>query len=240
MLVFQPMPVPWSPRQIHMWSPMTSSLLTTRLVVALPTAAPPTRKYTSCREVGFAAWSAVDPAGPTSIRVCELVVPASKRTPAIFTPSTSATVMAVMPHVETLAERTDGAVAAHGPLLGGGAVAVVELDGGAVHRGGARDVHALSAGPGDLSRGRCGAARGNPARTDEEERCRGGAQHVVQANRSEADVAPQPRRQEDVLVAVAPPRAGFAPSITSPVASTSARRRRTAPTGTRPRRGAGG
>ncbi len=76
---------------------MTWSLLTTRLVVARPTAAPPTRKKTSCSEVGFAACEAEDPAGPTSIRVGEFVVPASKRMPATLTPSTSATVMAVTP-----------------------------------------------------------------------------------------------------------------------------------------------
>ncbi len=76
---------------------MTLSLLTTRLVAALPTPAPPTRKYTSCREVGSAAWEAVEPAGPTSTRVFELVVPASKSRPAIFTPSTSATDIAVTP-----------------------------------------------------------------------------------------------------------------------------------------------
>ena len=58
MLTVQPTPLPWSARQSHMWSPMTLSLLTSRLVVALPTPAPPMRKNTSCSEVGLAAWLA--------------------------------------------------------------------------------------------------------------------------------------------------------------------------------------
>ena len=65
---------------------MTLWLLTTRLAVALPTPAPPTRKNTSCREIGLAALFALEPAGPTSISTGELVVPASNSTPADLHP----------------------------------------------------------------------------------------------------------------------------------------------------------
>lgn len=68
-----------------------------RLVVALPTPAPPMRKKTSCRELGSALWSAEEPLGPISISWAELVVPASISRPASWTPSTSATVIAVIP-----------------------------------------------------------------------------------------------------------------------------------------------
>ncbi len=97
MLDVQPTPLPWSARQSHMWSPITLLLLTTRLWAALPTPAPPIRKNTSLSEVGFAAWFAVEPAGPTCIRTDELVVPASMSSPATLTPSTSATETAVTP-----------------------------------------------------------------------------------------------------------------------------------------------
>jgi hypothetical protein len=80
-----------------MWSPITLLLLIRRLTVALPTPAPPTRKNTSCSEVGLAEWSADEPTGPISARTEELVVPASNSRPASLTPLTSATLIAVMP-----------------------------------------------------------------------------------------------------------------------------------------------
>ena len=43
----QPTPLPWSARHAQMLSRITLSLLTTRLVVALPASAPPIRKKTS-------------------------------------------------------------------------------------------------------------------------------------------------------------------------------------------------
>ena len=89
--------LPWSARQAQVWSMITLLLLTTRLVVALPAVAPPMRKKTSCSVVGLAAWSAVEPDGPTVSSAAELVVPASNSRPLIRTPSTSATCMALTP-----------------------------------------------------------------------------------------------------------------------------------------------
>ena len=80
-----------------MWSMIALLLLTTRLVVALPAPAPPIRKNTSWSVVGLAAWSAVEPVGPTCSSAGELVVPASNSRPASLTPSTSATFIAVTP-----------------------------------------------------------------------------------------------------------------------------------------------
>ena len=80
-----------------MSSLITLLLLTTSDWVALPTAAPPIRKKHVVQHVGSAEWSAAEPAGPTCMRVVELVVPASISRPAIFTPSTSATLIAVTP-----------------------------------------------------------------------------------------------------------------------------------------------
>jgi len=46
-------PVPWSARQIQVWSTMTSLELMARLTFALPIPAPPTRKKTSASNVGL-------------------------------------------------------------------------------------------------------------------------------------------------------------------------------------------
>ena len=43
---------------------MVSLLLMRRLTAARPTPAPPTRKKTSCSEMGFCAWLALLPSGP--------------------------------------------------------------------------------------------------------------------------------------------------------------------------------
>ena len=80
-----------------MWSMIALLLLTTRLVVALPAIRPPIRKNTSWIEVGLPAWLAAEPGGPTCSRIGELTVPASKSSPAIFTPSTSDTAIGTMP-----------------------------------------------------------------------------------------------------------------------------------------------
>ncbi len=80
-----------------MSSTITSLLLTTRLLVALPATAPPTRKNTSCTVVGSAAWLVADVAAPSVSSAALLTVPASNSSPAILTPSTSATVIGVTP-----------------------------------------------------------------------------------------------------------------------------------------------
>ena len=82
-----------------MSSTITLLLLTTRLLVALPATAPPTRKNTSCTVVGLPAWLTVEVPGPTCSSAALLVVPASNSRPAILTPSTSATVIGVTPPV---------------------------------------------------------------------------------------------------------------------------------------------
>ena len=45
---------------------MVSLLLMRRFTCVRPTPAPPTRKKTSCRQIGFLAWLALLPSGPTS------------------------------------------------------------------------------------------------------------------------------------------------------------------------------
>ncbi len=97
-LVVQPTPVPWSARQAQMWSIIVLLLLTTRLVVALPAPAPPMRKNTSWIDgrVGRVA-APTRRSGRPAAACCELVVPASNSRPAIFTPSTSATAIALTP-----------------------------------------------------------------------------------------------------------------------------------------------
>src|SRR6185437_6125005 len=96
-LAVQPTPLPWSARQIHTSSSSTLSLLTTRLVVALPGVAPPTRKNTSNNAVGLSAAPPCDfgerssssksrsSSWPLPLPTCsstrELTVPASKRRP---------------------------------------------------------------------------------------------------------------------------------------------------------------
>lgn len=80
-----------------MWSMSVWSLLTTRLVVALPAWAPPMRKKTSWMEMGLVACEADEPGGPTSMRMGELTLPASKSSPATLTPSTSATRIGTTP-----------------------------------------------------------------------------------------------------------------------------------------------
>ena len=66
-------------------------------------------------------------------------------------------------HVEALAERPDGAIAADGPALRGRAVAGVQLYLGAVGGVGAGDVDALAADPDDLAlAGRRGGAGVRP------------------------------------------------------------------------------
>ena len=71
------------------------SLFTSRLTVALPAAAPPIRKNTSCSAVGLLGAARV-PAllVPTCSSTGEFRGPASMITPAMSTPGTSATVMA--------------------------------------------------------------------------------------------------------------------------------------------------
>ena len=93
-LTVQPTPVPWSARQAQMSSRTTWSLLTIRLIVALPTCGPPIRKKTSCRAVGSAALEL-----PCAVRGCRpaaapasVAGPASTIRPATSTPGTSATV----------------------------------------------------------------------------------------------------------------------------------------------------
>lgn len=51
----------------------------------------------SCKVIGFCAWRALLPSGPTSNNTGEFFGPASKRRPAISIPSTSAVTMAAVP-----------------------------------------------------------------------------------------------------------------------------------------------
>ena len=74
-LAVQPTPLPWSARQAQMSSRMTSSLFTTRLVVALPGVAPPMRKNTSLSVVGSAG-----------SLLCAFFVPTWSRTGELFGP----------------------------------------------------------------------------------------------------------------------------------------------------------
>ena len=59
----QPTPVPWSARQIQVWSTRVSLLLISRLMLARPMPAPPTRKKMSLREMGSRSWRAVAAGG---------------------------------------------------------------------------------------------------------------------------------------------------------------------------------
>src|SRR4051812_6786189 len=96
-LVVQPAPLPWSARQAQMWSMMVLLLLTTSALVTEAGPAPPTRRKTSCTEIGSVAWLAVEPPGPTCNSDGDRVLPASKSRPASLTPLTSATLIAVTP-----------------------------------------------------------------------------------------------------------------------------------------------
>ncbi len=98
MLTVQPVGAePWSARQAQIWSISVSLAFTTRLLVALPDTAPPMRKYTSCTLTGSPAWLAEEPAVPTVSSALLFTVPASNSRPEIFTPLTSATVIAFTP-----------------------------------------------------------------------------------------------------------------------------------------------
>src|SRR5580658_5947876 len=98
-LVFnsQPTPAPWSALQIHVWSTIVSLLLILKFTLARPTAAPPTRKKTSCRMMGSFTWRDRLASGPTSSSTGDSFGPASKSTPAISIPSASAVVIAAVP-----------------------------------------------------------------------------------------------------------------------------------------------
>ncbi len=98
----QPTPFPWSARHAQMSSSRTSSLFTTRLVVALPGVAPPMRKNTSCSEVGSAGSLLCACGVPTCSSTGELTVPASNSSPASLTPGTSATVIGTTPPTGTI------------------------------------------------------------------------------------------------------------------------------------------
>ena len=95
MLTVQPTPAPWSARQAQMWSMMVLLLLTTRLVVALPAtgaADPEEHVLDRDRVRGVAGGRAGRP--DLQQRPASSSCPASNSRPAIFTPSTSATVIA--------------------------------------------------------------------------------------------------------------------------------------------------
>ena len=65
----------------------------------VPLTRPPARQKMSYRNVGSLACETAPGLSPTSRRTLELTGPASSRTPANFTPSTSATVIAAVPFV---------------------------------------------------------------------------------------------------------------------------------------------
>ena len=67
----QPTPLPWSARQIQVWSTRVSLALISRLMLARPMPAPPTRKKMSLREMGFSAWRAWQLCGPIWTRTGE-------------------------------------------------------------------------------------------------------------------------------------------------------------------------
>src|ERR1035437_10363288 len=73
---------------------MVSLLLIFRLIKVRPTAAPPTRKKTSCSEMGSLSWRALLPSGPISSRAGDCTGPASNNRPARMIPSASAVVIA--------------------------------------------------------------------------------------------------------------------------------------------------
>ena len=54
----QPTPVPWSARQIQVWSTRVSLALISRLMLVRPMPAPPTRKKMSLRDDGIFSWRA--------------------------------------------------------------------------------------------------------------------------------------------------------------------------------------
>src|SRR5260370_15504154 len=99
-LLVQPPPLPWSARHAQMSSRIVLSLLTIKLVVTLPAAAPPMRKNTSDSTDGSDAAPAIGEfPSPTRSRKGDVIGPASNRTPDMSTPWVLATIIAGLPSV---------------------------------------------------------------------------------------------------------------------------------------------
>src|SRR5260370_31408947 len=99
-LLVQPTPLRGSARHAQMSSRIVLSLLTIKLVVRVPAAAPPMRKNTSDSTDGSDAAPAIGEfPSPTRSRKGDVIGPASNRTPDMSTPWVLATIIAGLPSV---------------------------------------------------------------------------------------------------------------------------------------------